>query len=161
MNALKLTDHNNHYSDHNIDMMYTACLMEFWRELFQLCEDRSSISLTHESTADDTSKRPSKRRRLGLHSSRSVVGFTSLLKGQYKLPVVYLLVSLLKETGVASDWDRLCELAHGLPTIYKTFSENDIRAGLALVGLADISTGKPITGLSTSVLFTTYLSRIE
>mmetsp|Transcript_37830 Transcript_37830/g.42190 ORF Transcript_37830/g.42190 Transcript_37830/m.42190 type:complete len:1110 (-) Transcript_37830:2301-5630(-) len=161
MSVLKLTNHNNRYSDQNIDMEYTDVLMEFWRELFQFCEDGSSVSLTHESAVDDTSKRPSKRRRLGLHRSRSVVGFTSLLKGQYKLPAVYLLVSLLKETGVASDWDRLCELSHKFPTIYKTFSENDIRAGLALVGLAGISTGKPITGLSTSVLFTTYLSRID
>jgi hypothetical protein len=177
MTALKLTDSNNDcdYDDNNdnnnnnnIDMRYTSFLMEFWRELFQMCENNGSVVSSSSSSSQDESavidentKRPSKRRRLGLHRSSSVVGFTSLLKGRYKLPAVYLLVSLLKETGVASDWDRLCVLAHGLPTIFKTFAESDIRAGLALVGLAGISTGKPITGLSTSTLFTTYLSRVE
>lgn len=149
-------------------MRYTSFLMEFWRDLFQMCDNNgsavsssSSSSQDESAVIDENTKRPSKRRRLGLHRSSSGVGFTSLLKGRYKLPAVYLLVSLLKETGVASNWDRLCLLAHGLPTIFKTFAESDIRAGLALVGLAGISTGQPITGLSTSALFTTYLSRVE
>lgn len=177
MTALKLTDSNNDYddddndnndNDNNVDMRYTSFLMEFWRDLFQMCDNNgsavsssSSSSQDESAVIDENTKRPSKRRRLGLHRSSSGVGFTSLLKGRYKLPAVYLLVSLLKETGVASNWDRLCLLAHGLPTIFKTFAESDIRAGLALVGLAGISTGQPITGLSTSALFTTYLSRVE
>jgi hypothetical protein len=176
MTALKLTDSNNDYdyddnnnNNNNVDMRYTSFLMEFWRDLFQMCENNgsavssSSLSSSQDESAviDENTKRPSKRRRLGLHRSSSGVGFTSLLKGRYKIPAVYLLVSLLKETGVASNWDRLCVLAHGLPTIFKTFAESDIRAGLALVGLAGISTGKPITGLSASTLFTTYLSRVE
>lgn len=173
MTVLKLTDSNNDYDDddnnnNNVDMRYTSFLMEFWRDLFQMCDNNgsavsssSSSSQDESAVIDENTKRPSKRRRLGLHRSSSGVGFTSLLKGRYKLPAVYLLVSLLKETGVASNWDRLCLLAHGLPTIFKTFAESDIRAGLALVGLAGISTGQPITGLSTSALFTTYLSRVE
>ena len=149
--------------------------MDFWGELFQYCEDDASAQQQSQSAAADNdddennynNKRPSKRRRVGLlgRSASSDVGFTSLLKGRYKLPTVYLLISLLKETMMGSAnmncWERLRELAHELPSIFKTFAENDILAGLAMVGLADIATGKPMPGLSASGLFTTYLSRVE
>ena len=166
MAAVKLTDSDSNGYDYddtdtdtNVNIKYTARLMDFWREFFQSYEEGLSVS-SHQSAADENCKRPSKRRRLGLGRSSSV-GFTGLLKGRYKLPVVYLLISLLKETGAATDWEGLRALAHELPSIFKTFAENDIRAGLAMVGLADIGTGKPMPGLSTSILFTAYLSRIE
>jgi hypothetical protein len=138
---------------------YKALLMNFWSELFKCCENGSSAS-SKECKDEKKSIRATKRRRLE-HGRFASVGFRDLSRGRYKLPAVYLMISLLKETGIAVDWWNLCDLAHQLPSIFKTFAGNDILAGLALVGLANVCTGKPLRELSASALFTTYFSGIE
>eukprot|EP00531_Pseudo-nitzschia_arenysensis_P017056 CAMPEP_0116121394 /NCGR_PEP_ID=MMETSP0329-20121206/3672_1 /TAXON_ID=697910 /ORGANISM="Pseudo-nitzschia arenysensis, Strain B593" /LENGTH=1444 /DNA_ID=CAMNT_0003615201 /DNA_START=161 /DNA_END=4492 /DNA_ORIENTATION=- len=140
------------------DEHYRECLMTFWKELFKASENDSSASQNPEN--GNESKRATKRRRLGT-GRFAPLGFKNLLKGRYKLPAIYLMISLLKETGKATDWSKLCELAHQLPTIFRTFSENDILAGLALVGLANISTGRLLEGVSPSVLIREYFSGID
>ena len=147
------------YHDAKTDIDYKKLLMNFWMELFKACEG-GSLLLSDECQINIKNKRTAKRRRLG-HDRFTSVGFKDLLKGRYKLPAVYLMIYLLKETGIATDWLKLCELARELPSIFKTFAGNDILAGLALVGLADIGTGEPLTGLSAYSLFTTYFSGIE
>lgn len=138
---------------------YKACLMEFWRVLFKACEDGSSLSSQNYGN-DSKNKRSTKRRRLGADRFASV-GFKNLLKGSYKLPAIYLMISLIKATGIAMHWSDLCEFAHELTAVFKTFAGNDILAGLALVGLADIGTGKLLKGVSASKLIATYFSGIE
>ena len=153
--ALGFNDHDCAGSDNE----YKARITIFWRELYKACENGSHLS-SQEHENDHKSKRPSKRRRVGLHRF-SPEGFKDLLKGRYKLPTIYLLLSLMKETEKATDWWKLCDIAHELPSTFKTFTENDVLTGLALVGLADISTVNPLPGLSASILFTKYLSGIE
>jgi hypothetical protein len=137
-------------NDANKDDIAMTQLMMFWKELYQAFDDSSP-----DSTGQD--QRPAKRRRLA--SNRDKSGFTSLLKGGYKLPAVYLLISVLKDR--ASNWKTLHNLAHQLPTSFKTFSENDVQAGLALVGWNMILCGKTIEGLSIQGLFGSYLSQSE
>jgi len=157
----RLTDTQfNDYSNVGIEDISKARLMNFWRELYKCTENESSLDSLQERQMDTKSKRSIKRRRLGLNRFTSV-DFKDILKGRYKLPAVYLIVSLMKETGIATDWRKLCDLAHDLPSIFKTFSGNDIYAGLALVGLVDVCTRKPLTGLSVSSLFANYFSGIN
>lgn len=140
------------------DEHYRECLMAFWRELFKASEIETSASQNHESSNE--SRRGTKRRRLGPGRFASL-GFKNLLKGRYKLPAIYLMISLLNETGQATDWPKLCDFAHQLPTIFKTFSENDILAGLALVGLDNMSTGRLLEGVTPCALIRDYFSGIE
>ena len=138
---------------------YRASLMNFWSELFKAFDDEyPAASQNYEN--DKKRKRANKRRRLGPNRF-TPLGFKNLLKGRYKLPAIYLMISLYKQIGIADDWLTLCDLAHKLPSIFKTFAENDILAGLALVGLAEIGTGKLLAGLSASTLITEYFSGIE
>ena len=141
------------------DKKYKERLMNFWRVLFNACEDGSSTSLKFFGN-DTKSKRAIKRRRLGPDSFASA-GFKDLLKGRYKLPAIYLMISLIKATGIATDWLDLCDFAHELTSTFKTFAGNDILAGLALVGLADIGAGELSVGVSAYTLITTYFSGIE
>ena len=157
----RLTDTEfNDYAGVGIEDMSKARLMNFWRELFKYTENESSPGFLEEREMDIKSQRSIKRRRLGLHRFTSV-GFKDTLKGRYKLPAVYIIISLMKETRIATDWSKLSDLAHDLPSTFKTFSGNDIISGLALVGLVGIVTGKPLTGLSVSSLFATYFCGIK
>lgn len=137
---------------------YRARLMDFWRDTFMTCEEGSSDPENKEN--DEKSKRNVKRRRLGPTRS-ACLGYTNLIKGQYKLPAIYLMISLYKKIGVATDWMKLCDLAHQLPSTFRTFVENDILAGLALVGLFNIKTGNLLAGLSVSELISGYYSGME
>ena len=150
---------SNNFQAMGIDGKYKACLMDFWRDIFKACEEGSSGSQKYEN--DEETKRPAKRqRRLGSTCSASS-GYTNLIKGRYKLPAVYLMISLYEEIGAAADWTKLCDLAHELPSTFKTFVESDVLAGLALVGLVNIQTGNLLAGLSASDLIWEYFLGME
>ncbi len=149
---------SNNFQAAGADEKYRVRLMDFWRSFFKACEEGSSAPQNNEN--DQKSRRNAKRRRLGPTRSASL-GYTNLIKGQYKLPAIYLMISLYKDMKVVTDWMTLCELAHQLPSTFKTFVENDILAGLALVGLVNIQTGNLLAGLSASELITGYFSGME
>jgi hypothetical protein len=159
------------------DRKCVAYVMEFWKALYEATAPGDSFDASGKSTIstgdfDDSSIiRPTKRRRTAF-SRLQFSGAGDLLQGAYKLPAAYLLVSVLKER--AENWDNLRMLAHDLPTLaFKTFSERDIQAGLALVGLQAVSMatnyctkeidsqGCSIQGLSSSELVTVYFSNTE
>jgi hypothetical protein len=139
---------NTPVHEYNEDIAPMSFYMEFWKELFQKME--SSEDPTKENV------RPAKRRRLEKYGRGS---FPDLLKGRYKLPAVYLLISVMKSR--AENWQMLHMLAHQLPASFKTLAESDIQTGLALVGLDLISGGGSMEGLSTATLFATYFSEAE
>lgn len=158
------------------DRKFVAYMMEFWKTLYQVTSPSFPLAASGKtieipSDGDQPHQRPAKRRRRGF-SRFQTSGAGDLLQGSYKLPAVYLLVSVLKER--AENWDMLRSLAHDLPTMaFKTFSESDIQAGLALVGLQAVSTGTDhsawengsrradIEGLSSSELVREYFSQTE
>ena len=146
----------NNFHAMQINGKYKAQLMDFWRDLFNACEEGSSGLQNYEN--NEKTKRPAKRRRLGSTASS---GYTNLIKGRYKLPAIYLMISLYKEIGAATDWIKLCDLAHELPSAFKTFVENDVLAGLALVGLVNVQTGNLLAGLSASDLIWEYFLGME
>jgi hypothetical protein len=137
------------YAAHNVDDIILddrkciAYMMEFWKRLYDATSpggpSASSAEMNHGTNdgGDCPVRRPVKLRRTGFSRFQSC-GASDLLQGKYKLPATYLLVSVLKEH--AESWDMLRALSHQLPTnAFKTFSEGDIQAGLALVGLQAVS----------------------
>jgi hypothetical protein len=126
------------------DSIALAYMMTFWKQLYQAYNDDDDTTTTQRPSTADENQRPLKRRRLGRYREKS--GFSTLLKGHYKLPAVYLLICVLKESAL--DWDNLYKLSHQLPTSFKTFSEIYIQAGLDLVGWNMICNGETMDGFS-------------
>ena len=153
MSQMALNENPNDYYGTETEESFKVYLMGFWMEFYKTCDDRKCED-------GEKSSRATKRRRLGF-GRFAPAGYKGLLKGQYKLPAIYLLISIMKEIGLATNWLELCNLAHELPSTFKTFAGNDILAGLALVGLHYISTGNPLTGISLTSLFTTYFAGIK
>jgi hypothetical protein len=129
-------------------MTYSACIMEFWKIVYEACDTTSgSTSCTTSSLFSSTDEsRPFKRRRTSAISySTEAFGstFNDLLKGTYKLPTVYLLISVLKKklsqmADNSLSWTSVRTSSHAIPSIFKTMTEQDIQAGLALVGLESL-----------------------
>ena len=148
-----INDNSNDETTKDSIVVVLGYLMTFWKQLYQAYDDDDNNDIN--TSAVNENQRPTKRRRLGRYREKNS-GFTSLLKGQYKLPAVYLLiccVSLMKEqqqsssaSAASNDWKTLYKLAHQLPTSFKTFSEIDIQAGLALVGWNMFVKGETMEG---------------
>jgi hypothetical protein len=116
--------------------------------------------LSYFDTCNETEQsRPAKRR-------KRTFGFTqTVLKGKYKLPSAYLMVSLLHRQATSSrdqqiTWESLHSLVHkSLSQYFKTFTYDDIQAALCLFGLDCIHSRMPMEGLTPVMLLGTYLSR--
>lgn len=167
-----VNDDDDDDEDTVTQMTYTACILEFWKKFYASCEATATI--------DAVGDRPSKRRRRmearngyggtngsSLHHFSVGGGFASLLKGQYKLPTIYLLIQLLKEDQLhkqqqqqqletSGTWKSLRTSSHEIPSVFKIFTEQDIQAGLALVGLQSLQVGQTMNGLTISSLLLEY-----
>lgn len=129
------------------NMRYFRRLVQFWRRLYETCN------------ANNTG-RPKKRRKTGYISSTSI-SFGDLMKGSYKLPAAYILVSIVRDCCcVGQNWGTLHEKVHSLiPKYFQAFTVEDFQAGLTLLGLHCIYKRSNIEGLTSTLILQNYVSR--
>ena len=128
------------------DMRYLCCLVQFWKRFYEICD------------AQDSS-RPNKRQRTTYSSSSN---FGNLMKGRYKLPASYLLATIVMDCccSSTSSWQDLHDSVHShIPKHFKTFTADDVQAGMTLLGLKNIYKRQPMDGLTPTRIIQDYLSR--
>jgi hypothetical protein len=124
-------------------------LVQFWKRFYEICDAK-----------DKDNHRPTKRQRTGYFSASS--SFGNLMKGHYKLPASYLLASIVKDCCCddRQNWQVLHDKVHALlPKYFKTFTVEDVQAGLTLLGLQCMYQGQAMDGLTSSWILQDYLSR--
>jgi hypothetical protein len=126
------------------------CLVQFWKRFYERCE----------SNDNNTNKaRPTKRQRTGYFYNKNSSSGSDLMQGRYKVPTAFLLSWIVKECYSIECWKTLHDKVHSLFKGFKTFTGDDVHAGLAILGLYYMHQGVEMEGLTAPLMLQYYLAR--
>jgi hypothetical protein len=127
------------------------CLVQFWKRFYERCESSDNTK---------NAARPTKRQRTGyFYNKNNSSSGSDLMQGRYKVPTAFLLSWIVKECYSIECWKTLHDKVHALSKGFKTFTGDDVHAGLAILGLYYMHQGVEMEGLTPPLMLQYYLAR--
>jgi hypothetical protein len=112
-----------------------------------------------ESSGNTKNSRPTKRQRTGYFYSKHSSSGSDVMQGRYKVPTAFLVSWIVKECYSIECWKTLHDKVHALFKGFKTFTGDDVHAGLAILGLYYMHQGVEMEGLTPPLMLQYYLAR--